>query len=306
VAADWRELGEVRPADAERGGFDRVLARFEKAYDVTGVRALVGAGQVWRFVSEVRPGDLVLVPNEREGLVHLGRVTGDCEWVERPSDGCPFPRRRAVAWLRDLAAHDLPLTASHFLSTPATIASVESELEAVDRLAAGEPAPGGAGRAALLRGIVASLGGASEEQLAAFVRALLAALGCDVEAWSADARGVWRATGTLSAGLVDVFFRFRVHASLADVSASAVTRAREDLLADEEGAVLTLGRFAEAARVEALAEGKKPVRLVDGEALAALALAQWERLPASVRARLGVRRTEHTTVEVRFQPSPRT
>ena len=81
-----------------------------------------------------------------------------------------------------------------------------------------------------------------------------------------------------------------------------VWETRGALAADEHGAILTLGAFTDRARQEACAEGKKCIRLVDGRALASLVLEHWEELPAELRDGLGIRRVEHATIEVRFEP----
>ena len=52
------------------------------------------AGQLWRFVHEIKQGDYVLVVLIGRGLFHIGQVTG--AYTYNPSE--PMPHRRSVKW----------------------------------------------------------------------------------------------------------------------------------------------------------------------------------------------------------------
>jgi hypothetical protein len=235
------------------------------------LRAALRTADAARFFHEVGEGDLVVVPNPAEGLVHLGR---------------------------DVARHDLPLRVALALEGPAALAAVEVSDDAIAALFAGEGA-GRSDRAALLRSVVTALSAAPEADVRELVRALLSALGFSVATAEGDARELWRLTGVLSsAGLADVPARAWVRGVRDAMGSDVVQDAREELRLDERGVVATLGTFTPQARAAA----GDAVRLLDGETLAALALEHWDRLPPRARDALGLRRSERTTVEVRFQP----
>src|SRR4051794_21932461 len=55
------------------------------------------AGQLYRFVHVMKPGDLVIYRSKVTRQIHLGRVAG--EYVFSPRNVSAYPNIRAVAWL---------------------------------------------------------------------------------------------------------------------------------------------------------------------------------------------------------------
>jgi restriction system protein len=58
------------------------------------------AGQLFRFVHEMKPGDIVVYPSKRDRQVHLGRIEGGYTYDSQTEPG--YPNRRAVKWLRSV------------------------------------------------------------------------------------------------------------------------------------------------------------------------------------------------------------
>src|SRR5439155_5477331 len=58
------------------------------------------AGQMFRFVHEMKNGDIIVYPSKRHRLVHLGRVDGAYKFERGREPG--YPHQRAVGWLREL------------------------------------------------------------------------------------------------------------------------------------------------------------------------------------------------------------
>jgi restriction system protein len=56
------------------------------------------AGQLFRFVHEMKVGDIVVYPSKRDRQVHLGRVEGN--YTYDPKTEPSYPHVRAVKWLR--------------------------------------------------------------------------------------------------------------------------------------------------------------------------------------------------------------
>ena len=107
--------------------------------------------------------------------------------------------------------------------------------------------------------------------------------------------------GRVSAqGLADVPLRVWCHPEDLDVGAGVVHAARVSLQSDEHGLIVTLGGFGSEAEAEVEDGGRGRLRLLDGPALAGLALDRWAQRSSRVRAALDVERSEVTNVDVRY------
>jgi restriction system protein len=58
------------------------------------------AGQLFRFVHEVKPGDIVVYPSKQNRQVNIGRVEGDYQYA--PNVNTSYPNMRAVTWVTSL------------------------------------------------------------------------------------------------------------------------------------------------------------------------------------------------------------
>lgn len=102
VALGWRKMPDLRTLPADREVYK---AKLREAYPAGKPGAIpVWAGQLFRFVHEVREGDLVVYPSKADRVVHIGRITGPYEHADSPVDD--YAHRRPVEWL-----HALPRTA---------------------------------------------------------------------------------------------------------------------------------------------------------------------------------------------------
>ena len=98
VALGWDAFGDLSRLPANRDAFK---AEYDRVYPDTKAGAIpVNAGQLYRFVHEMQPGDLVLYPSKMDKLVHIGRVTSPYEYDPRGEPG--YPHRRKVTWLKQV------------------------------------------------------------------------------------------------------------------------------------------------------------------------------------------------------------
>ena len=54
-------------------------------------------GQLFRFVHEMKPGDLLVYPSKRDRQIHIGPVEGDYHYDPTIEPG--YPHGRATKWL---------------------------------------------------------------------------------------------------------------------------------------------------------------------------------------------------------------
>ena len=99
IAVGWVEVGDASKLKPTREAFKAEIMR---GYPNSKPAAIPNkAGQLFRFVVEMKVGDLVVYPSKLDRQVHLGRIEGDYQFNPK-ADGT-FPHRRAVKWLRTVS-----------------------------------------------------------------------------------------------------------------------------------------------------------------------------------------------------------
>jgi hypothetical protein len=94
VGIGWMQLGDLSAIAPTREAFKQAhLAAIPEAKKR---EMQIEAGMLYRFVHEMQPGDVLLYPCDADGMVHIGRVTGD--YYHDPAGGHD-PNRRSVEWL---------------------------------------------------------------------------------------------------------------------------------------------------------------------------------------------------------------
>lgn len=96
IALGW--AGDLSGLKADREAFK---AHITERYPETKPAAIPqSAGQLFRFLYEMKRGDLVVYPSKRDRQIHLGRVEGDYRYDSKAS----YPQVRTVKWLRRFLA----------------------------------------------------------------------------------------------------------------------------------------------------------------------------------------------------------
>jgi restriction system protein len=95
VALGWHEVGDLSRLPAERDAFK---SRVGDVYpDWKTGKKINGASQLFRFVHEMREGDLVCYPSKADRQIHIGKIAGRYQFDSSPVS--TYPNRRATQWL---------------------------------------------------------------------------------------------------------------------------------------------------------------------------------------------------------------
>ena len=96
VAIGWHEVGDLSSLAPDREAFKAAVG---KTYPKAKPGAIpTNAGQLFRFVHEMKTGDFVAYPSKQDREIHLGRVEGDYKY--EPEVNPLYPNVRKVKWLR--------------------------------------------------------------------------------------------------------------------------------------------------------------------------------------------------------------
>src|SRR5438874_2560354 len=97
VGLGWIKMPNLKTLAPNREAFK---ARVAEVYPGKPGAVPVNAGQLFRFVYEMKIGDLVVYPSKRDRQIHLGRVEGDYYYDPKTEPG--YPHVRAVKWLQHI------------------------------------------------------------------------------------------------------------------------------------------------------------------------------------------------------------
>lgn len=87
-------LGDLNKIEPDRNAFYEAYRSIRPEETPTGISGI--GGKFFRFVHEIKSGDIVVYPSIRDRLIHIGLFEGEYEYV--PTDA-PFSHQRGVAWI---------------------------------------------------------------------------------------------------------------------------------------------------------------------------------------------------------------
>ncbi|HRK62731.1 MAG TPA: restriction endonuclease [Candidatus Omnitrophota bacterium] len=98
VALGWSKMGDLSELKADRDSFKVELTRVYPEKKPGAVPN--NAGQLFRFVHEMKKGDFVIYPSKSDRQIHIGRVDGDYSYS--PKLDANYPHSRLVKWIKTL------------------------------------------------------------------------------------------------------------------------------------------------------------------------------------------------------------
>lgn len=98
IALGWLLMGDIGKLPADREAFKNRVA--ETYPDWKPGKIPNSAGQLFRFVHEMKVNDYVVYPSKRDRQIHIGQVIGEFKF--KPDLQESYPQTRAVKWLKHL------------------------------------------------------------------------------------------------------------------------------------------------------------------------------------------------------------
>lgn len=125
VAIGWHEMGDLSLIKPTRDAFK---AAYERAYPDAGPgKVRTSAGVPYRFLVEMKPGDLVIFPSKPDRMVNIGVVDGPYVYDPRALFDCPH--RRAVKWLKHIPRADFSQSALNEIGSALTLFKVATNAD---------------------------------------------------------------------------------------------------------------------------------------------------------------------------------
>ena len=121
IAIGWKELGDIGKYDDNRDTFKK---RYSQTYPTDKKEKIaVCAGQLYRFVHEMRVGDYVVYPSKNDRKINIGVVEGD--YVYNP-DSEDYVNQRKVKWLKHLPRTTFSQGARYEIGSAMTLFSIKN------------------------------------------------------------------------------------------------------------------------------------------------------------------------------------
>lgn len=135
VAIGWPEL-----ASLEGKGKSYLNSELPKHFpNDTIVQIGIAAGTIDRFVNEIRVGDILIVPNDKD--IYFCKVTsGYCYDMTKSSDTEGYPHQRKVQWIKGpVRREDIPESVRGSLRAPRTLADLSHHIDDILSYIGDEP-----------------------------------------------------------------------------------------------------------------------------------------------------------------------
>lgn len=135
IAVGWAELNlDLTNCSLNQKEFSKLLARpLEVVYPNRSKQSRASVtGRLYSFRVLMKPGDIVLMPNESTDIISVGEVTGDYEYVDQHP--VPYTHRRKVKWLKELNRPDFSEGLKNSAGSIMTLFSLSSHASEIERL----------------------------------------------------------------------------------------------------------------------------------------------------------------------------
>ncbi|MGE9269251.1 MAG: restriction endonuclease [Verrucomicrobiales bacterium] len=296
VALGWVEMGDLSKLASNRKAFKSAVA---KTYPKIKPGAIPNnAGQLFRFLHEMKPGDLVVFPNKSTRKLHLGKIVGD--YLYLPDLDPSYPNIRKVEWLLELdrktfsqgALYEIGSAISLFqvknhadefraVLEGKAVAPIVSEDETVSAVAENIEENT---RDFVLKSLSRNLKGLPLED---FIRHLLECMGYQARLTKKNEPSVDIIAHKDQLGIEPPIIKVQVKSSDGTASDKDVSALYGKLSAGEYGLFITLGSFS--SHAHSFEQGKGNLRLIDGEELVDLIFQNYERFDVRYKGLLPLR-----------------
>ena len=297
VALGWHSMGDLGKIASNRDAFKAAVAQ---AYPNKKPGAIPNnAGQLFRFVHEMKAGDLVVFPNKSDRKIYIGEVTGNYEYRPKPEPG--YPNIRKVKWLKTVertvftqgALYEIGSAMSLFLvktyadefraviegkvvaplvSEDLTIPNVSADIEETTR-------------DFVLKRLSQELKGLPMES---FVKHLLECMGYQARLARKNEPSVDIIAHKDHLGIEPPIIKVQVKSGDGTVTDKDVSALFGKLSTGEYGLFITLGTYSPHCRN--FEQGKANLRLIDGEELVDLIFRHYEQFDSRFKSVLPLRR----------------
>ena len=298
VAIGWDELGDLSSLGKNRDALKKKLA--EVYPDMKPGAIPVAAGQLFRFVNEMKAGDIIAYPSKANRRIYLGRLVGDYQYQ---TEGYPgYPNRRAVEWIREVPRTDFSQGTLYEIGSAMSLFKVTNHADEFMRAIEGSAVPVAVmddptvahvaediedtTRDFVLKTLAQGLKG---HPFASFIAHLLGTMGYRTRvAPEGPDGGIDILAHRDELGFEPPIVKVQVKSGEGSIGDPVVSALYGKVSAGEYGLMVTLGTYTTQAKN--FARGKANLRLIDGSELVDLILEHYEQFDSWYKGLLPLKR----------------
>lgn len=297
VGLGWQSVGNLSKLSPTREVFKAAVSI---AYPKKKPGAIPNnAGQLFRFVHEVKEGDLVVFPNKGTRRIHIGRITGGYEYSPKPEPG--YPNLRKVEWLKELERKQFTQGALYEIGSAMSLFQIKSHADEFRHALTGKSVASAVTeddtvpavaenieettRDFVLKRLSQELKGLPLEE---FVKHLLECMGYQARLARPNEPSVDVIAHKDQLGIEPPIIKVQVKSGDGTISDKDVSALFGKLSTGEYGLFITLGTFSSQCRN--FEQGKGNLRLIDGEELVDLIFQNYESFDSRYKSVLPLRR----------------
>ena len=252
-------------------------------------------GQISRFLHEIRKGDYVITQSVNSDHIHYGIVVSDYYYEPNSPDGCPFPHRKKIKWIAEIARNTFSVPFQNTIRSSLTVFYVSQAQNFFVVIGKPELAPQIEKRFDhnYHRSILDRLMELDAKEFELLITHLLAALGFEgTEHTGKPGDGGVDATGELNiAGMakVKIFVQAKRYQPDKVIRSSDVKALRQSIPHTGQGAFITTAQFDKNCKEIALDPNFPRIGLINGSQLVDLLTEHWEDIPEDFQKKLGLK-----------------
>jgi restriction system protein len=125
VAIGWSGLGNLKSINANREAFKAAVSAEYPDFKMGAVP--IHAGTLFKFIHEIKAGDLIVYPSKPDRMVNLGKVVGD--YFFDASSDADYPNRRRVNWISSIPRAEFSQSALHEIGSAVTLFQIKNNAE---------------------------------------------------------------------------------------------------------------------------------------------------------------------------------
>ncbi|WP_416057533.1 restriction endonuclease [Stenotrophomonas maltophilia] len=298
IAIGWARMGDLKKLASDREAFKlRYIGAYPNAKK--GGIATV-SGVPFRFLHEMKKGDLVAYPSKQDKHIHICRVVGDYQYDPTGESG--YPHRRKVEWLHKVPRLDFSQGALYEIGSALSLFQIKNYSDEYRSIVEGTPAAAvnidqdetvasvtedieGTTRDFVLKRLTQDLKGLPLE---GFVLHLLQCMGYHARLTRKNEPSVDIIAHKDHLGIEPPIIKVQVKSSSGTASDKDVSALYGKLSSGEYGLFVTLGTFSPSSR--AYEQSKSNLRLIDGYELVELIFQHYEQFDSRHKGLLPLQR----------------
>ncbi|MBH1553993.1 restriction endonuclease [Stenotrophomonas maltophilia] len=298
VAIGWDAMGDLSLLRGDREAFREKYVQAYPEAKKGGIATV--SGIPFRFLHEMKVGDLIVYPSKQDKLVHIGRVAGSYQYA--PDGTHRYPHHRRVEWLSHVPRLQFTQGALYEIGSALSLFQVKSYAEEFRAMVGDKPAPAlpvdqdhsvglvtddmeDTTRDFVLKRLAQELKGLPLED---FVVHLLQCMGYHARRTRVNEPSVDVIAHKDHLGIEPPIIKVQVKSSPNTVTDKDVSALYGKLSHGEYGLFVTLGSYSPACRN--FEQGKANLRLIDGDELVDLVFAHYEQFDSRHKGLLPLRR----------------